>query len=70
MKLSRFIMLDSDGETNYTYDYQFVQIGGDERYLVDVSRDGEFWFTEELTEDEFYNAMCDYAYNETEKAGV
>ena len=70
MNIPRFIMLDCDGETNYTFDYQFVQNGNDEFYIVDVSRDGEYWYTEELTEDEYYNAMCEYMHNETEKAGA
>lgn len=70
MWLQRFIMLDSDGETNYTFDYQHVENGDNDLFIVDVSRDDQHWYTEELTEDEYFNAMCEYAYNETERAGA
>ena len=70
MMLQRFITLDSDGESDYVYDYGIVENGDDVLYILDVSKDGEHWYTEELTEDEYYDAMCEHTYNETERAGA
>lgn len=50
--VKRFIVLDSDGETNFKYDYQY----SDGSYFVDVYKETEFWYTKEVTEREFKQA--------------
>lgn len=52
MQAKRFIVLDSDGESNYKYDYQY----SNNTYFVEVYKDNEFWYQKEVTPQEFKRA--------------
>ena len=56
LETKRAIVLDSDGETNYKYDYQY----SNGAYFVDVYKNGEFWYSKEVTEEEFKRADKQY----------
>lgn len=61
MTSDRFYMLDSDGESDILYDYQHIKYNEDDDLcIVDVYKDGEHWYTEELEEDVFYDIKCNY----------
>lgn len=70
MKPERFFILNCDGESEYVYDYHHTKNGSDDIYVMDVIKDGVYLYTDFIDEDDFYCAMCDYVYNETEKAGA
>ena len=55
----RAIVLDSDGESDYKYDYQYENGG----YFVEVYKDGKFWYSREISEHEFNCACKDYEKN-------
>ena len=52
----RAIVLDSDGETNYKYDYQYAN----GVYFVEVYKDGVYLYRREVSEHEFNHAMKEY----------
>lgn len=56
MQVERAIVLDSDGESNYKYDYQH----SNGCYFVEVYKDGVYWYRREVPEHEFKHAVAQY----------
>ena len=56
MQVKRVIVLDSDGESYYKYDYQFAN----GVYFVEVYKDGVYWYRREVSEYEFNQAEKEY----------
>lgn len=59
MQVKRVIVLDSDGESDYKYDYQFAN----GVYFVEVYKDGVYWYRMEVSEYEFNRAEKEYEKN-------
>ena len=55
-EINRVIILDSDGESDYKYDYQYAN----DVYFVEVYKDGVYWYRREVSEEEFKHAEREY----------
>ena len=60
--IERFILLDSDGESDYKYDYEITEYG----YFQTVYKDGEFWYAGEISERNYLSALSQYMRNDDE----